>query len=55
MNHSEGWTLFNEAMLHVTQTVQLELSQTHDVLFAASFVDEFEAQLVKVAVLHLDD
>lgn len=46
---SRGWTLFDETLLYITQKIQRELTQTHGILFAAVFLDEFEDQLVDLA------
>jgi len=46
---SRNWTIFDETLLYTTQTIQRELGQTHGILFAAVFLDEFEDQLMDLA------
>lgn len=49
MTSSNSWTLFDETVLLYARTMEHELRNTHGVLFAAAFLDEFEGEIRKVA------
>ena len=42
------WTLLDETMMLYSRTLENELRRTHGVLFAATFLDEFEPEILKV-------
>jgi len=51
MTRGTEWTLFDEKLLLCSRTLELELRRTHGTLFAATFIDEFEAE-IRGAVIH---
>lgn len=50
MNIPDDWTLLDEMLLRYARTLEHELRRTHGVLFTATFLDEFESEIRKVAV-----
>ena len=49
MNIPADWTLLDETMMLYARTLENELRRTHGVLFAATFLDEFESEIRRVA------
>ena len=48
MDIPADWTLLDETMMLYSRTLENELRRTHGVLFAATFLDEFEPEILKV-------
>ena len=53
MNIPADWTLLDETMLLYARTLENELRRTHGVLFTAAFLDEFEMEIRKIALLSM--
>jgi hypothetical protein len=53
MKISLHWTLLDETMLLFSRTIESEFRRTHDTLFAAAFLDEFENAMTNVAMRSL--
>ena len=49
MNIPADWTLLDETMVLYARALEHELRRTHGVLFTATFLDEFEPEIRKVA------
>ena len=49
MDSPDDWTLLDETMMLYASTLELELRRTHGVLFTATFLDEFETEIRKIA------
>lgn len=54
MNDDAPWTLLDEATMLVFRTLEEELRETHGILFAAEYLDEFEAELRGIAMRFVD-
>lgn len=44
------WTVLDETTLLFARTIEWQLRQSHGMLFAAAFLDEFASQIEKLAM-----
>lgn len=49
MDIPADWTLLDETLVLYVRTLEHELRRTHGVLFTATFLDEFEPEIRKIA------